>query len=363
VVHDNQQDSLPLGAEILSVNGKSIDYWVKKYYELNTNHRFGWDNQLKRPFPLVRNLWIDKEEQVSIKYNDNNRIDSMVYPTVGNIGYRLRGGSTFFYDHNEKGYVDYFDDTNVLYIRLPSMSNENYSYVDSIIKIGRDKDIRKVVIDIRNNPGGVDRVWMDILGAITKDTIFINSNMGLRNTKEARLAMSDEHQISEWDSVGIKTKVPLLRNQAFITIKWGYPIVPHEQSLKYDGNIYVIQNRMIFSSAGSMSNAAYLCDKIISVGTNTGKLLGFGVAPATFTLPYSKYTFTLECLIELSGREKTAYDYYHDNVEIPVDITPKDIVVYYENNWKNYPATINYIYTKEFLYNFDPVFRRVLREK
>lgn len=272
----------------------------------------------------------------------------------------------FFFDSEEDGCVEYFDDTNILYIRLPQMLAERYSYVDSIIAKGTDRPISKVVIDIRNNPGGADNVWMDILGAITKDTIFINSRMALKYTKEARSIMQKSEKISDakWDSLFSKpTKLPLLGNKKFILVDWGNPIAPHKNSIGYDGNIYVLQNRMIFSSAGSLSNAAYLSDKIVSVGQTTGKLLGFGVAPRVITLPYSRFSFSLECLIEVNGREQTPYDYYHDNVEIPVEITAEQMVEYDLNASKNDTSPIIRIYTKEFLYNFDPVFRRVLREK
>lgn len=365
VIQNNKTDSLPLGAEIISINGKSVDYWVDNNI-INVELGMNWDTRLNRSFTMIRSLFVDKCDFVNIKYSDKNRIDSIVYPTKGRIGLSLHGGHMFFFDSEEDGCVEYFDDTNILYIRLPQMLAERYSYVDSIIAKGTDRPIRKVVIDIRNNPGGADNVWMNILGAITKDTIFINSRMALRYTKEARSIMQKSEKISDakWDSLFSKpTKLPLLGNKKFILIDWGNPIAPHKNSIGYDGNIYVLQNRMVFSSAGSLSNAAYLSDKIVSVGQTTGKLLGFGVAPRVITLPYSHFSFSLECLIEVNGRERTPYDYYHDNVEIPVEITAEQMVEYDLNASKNDTSPIIRIYTKEFLYNFDPVFRRVLREK
>ncbi len=362
VIQNNKTDSLPLGAEIISVNGKSVDYWIENNI-INVGLGMNWDTHLNRSFTMVRVLWVDKSDFVNIKYSDKNRIDSIVYPTKGRIGFSLNGGDTFFFDAREEGYVEYFDDTKVLYVRLPQMLAERYSYVDSIIAKGTGKPIDKVVIDIRNNPGGIDDVWMNILGAITKDTIFINSRMALRHTIEARNIMQKSENISDdkWDSLFSKpTKLPLLGNKKFILTDWGNPIVPHKNSIGYNGNIYVLQNRMIFSSAGSLSNAAYLNDKIVSVGQTTGKLLGFGVAPRVITLPYSHFTFLLECLMEVNGGEQTSYDYYHDNVEIPVEISAEQMVEYDVKALRNDLSPIKYIFTKDFLYNSDPVFQKVL---
>lgn len=64
---------------------------------------------------------------------------------------------------------------------------------------------------------------------------------------------------------------------------------------------------------------------------------------------------------QLTLRKKVLYDYFHDNVEIPVEISVEQVV----KNFNNYnPDRVDkYIYTKDFLYNHDPVFRKVLKMK
>jgi hypothetical protein len=97
-------------------------------------------------------------------------------------------------------------------------------------------------------------------------------------------------------------------------------------------------------------------DNIVSVGETTGKLLGFGVTPVFFTLPNSCFTFQLEPVLDLSNAT-TLWDYYHDNVEIPVDISVAQRVHYF-----NYSIQGD-IYSKEYLFNYDPVFQKMLEQK
>ena len=155
-------------------------------------------------------------------------------------------------------------------------------------------------------------------------------------------------------------RVPLLDNEEYGTLLWGEVLQPSDSSLNFAGNIYVLQNRLIFSSAGSLSNVAKMHKNIISVGETTGNLLGFGFAPLTFVLPNSCFVFQIEPVLDLSNAE-VLYDYFHDNVEIPVEISVEQVV----KNFNNYnPDRVDkYIYSKDFLYNHDPVFRKVLKMK
>ncbi|MDR3287572.1 MAG: S41 family peptidase [Prevotellaceae bacterium] len=355
IIFENRRDSLPSGAEILSINGNSIDFWLS---DKNLIREYRWDNKLQKKYCQIRgNLYIDKNDTICIKYKNHNKIDSIFY-LVKKTGISVFGGAYVFNSVDEIGYVNFFDNEKILYIRLPKMLSDNYPFVDSIIAKGTGKSIKKVIIDIRRNGGGGDDVWMNILSAIIKDTIRFDAPIGLRCTEASKIAMQKNNRWEEWDSLkSSPIEIAMLNNEKFTTVNWGEPIAPNGKSLNYTGKIYVLQDRMIFSSAGSLSNIAYLCENIVSVGENTGRLLGFGINPLLFALPNSHLTFSMEPVIELTNKGNSNWEYFHDNVEIYIPTTIEQTI----KNFNAEPMDNGTIYTKDYLFNEDSVFQKVLQ--
>ena len=131
-------------------------------------------------------------------------------------------------------------------------------------------------------------------------------------------------------------------------------ILPYELSIQYNGPIYILQDDMIYSSAGVLSALAYKADQIKTVGVPTGYLLGFGINPTVFQLKNTRLAFQMELVIDVSDI-KEPYDYFHDKVEIPVELTREDWIRY----WKTDHETL---YSKDFLFNHDPIFRKALEQ-
>lgn len=348
-------DSVPQGAKIISVGGEPIDSVLQRSWKLNFTN-FSWDKIRHKPYMAVTSggeVWGRHDDgAVDIVYEYKGEIRKFLYKLTDGQEIQLAGGAYFFNDWSV-GYVDYFPESKLLYIRLPQMANKDF-YLKEIIAKGRGKSIGKVVIDIRNNPGGDDGVWMGILETLIAKPLDIRAQVGCKNTELAikRLKLTNGKRET--------VKVPLLDNEEYGTLLWGEVLQPSDSSLNFAGKIYVLQNRLIFSSAGSLSNVAKMHKNIISVGETTGNLLGFGFAPLTFVLPNSCFVFQIEPVLDLSNA-KTLYDYFHDNVEIPVEISVEQVV----KNFNNYnPDRVDkYIYSKDFLYNHDPVFRKVMKIK
>jgi hypothetical protein len=347
VSHNNETGTLPSGAKIMDIGGVSIDSLTATYAGTY------WDVMRSKPYvSIVGGMYVERKDTIYIKYEyltDLRELkiipDKTIQSTSGGA-YLLPASYAF---KPEKGVVDYFSDEKILYVRLPAMEDEENFYQTEIAK-HREKPIEKVIIDIRQNGGGSDFVWRDVLSAIVKDTLDIRAPIGLKNTDRALQA----YGVSR-DTLGI-VKIPLLDNEEFALLKWGLKVIPTSQTLGYTGKIYILQDRRIYSAAGSLSNVAQMYNNIVSVGEATGKLLGFGITPITFTLPHTGFTFQLEPVLDLSNAT-TLWDYYHDKVEIPVDISVAQRVKYF-----NYSIKGN-IYSKEFLFNHDPVFQKVLEQK
>jgi hypothetical protein len=126
---------------------------------------------------------------------------------------------------------------------------------------------------------------------------------------------------------------------------------PDSNSIAYGGNIYILQDSEIYSAAGTLAAFARYSEKIVSVGQPTGRLLGRGVDPMVFMLPHSGLISRLEPVLDINGI-KTAQEAFRDDVEVAVPLSVKDHL-----NRKGYKGDV---YSEDFLYRFDPVFKRVL---
>ena len=239
---------------------------------------FSWDKIRHKPYMAVTSggeVWGRHDDgAVDIVYEYKGEIRKFLYKLTDGQEIQLAGGAYFFNDWSV-GYVDYFPESKLLYIRLPQMANKDF-YLKEIIAKGTGKPIGKVVIDIRNNPGGDDGVWMGILETLIARPLDIRAQVGCKNTELTikRLKLTNGKRKT--------VRVPLLDNEEYGTLLWGEVLQPSDSSLNFAGKIYVLQNRLIFSSANSLSNVTKMHKNIISVGETTGNLLGFGFAPLTY---------------------------------------------------------------------------------
>lgn len=206
-------------------------------------------------------------------------------------------------------------------------------------------DIKKIVIDIRDNPGGGDNVWMGVLSKIIPKPIRYQDHI-LCIDSPAMHARYPQYAAG-WK----KATIPFLKDVRYAVFYDGpATIEPHANSLKFKGRIYVIQNENIYSSAGSLAAIAAIDSNIVSVGSTTGRLLGKGINPLVFELPNSKIRDRIEPVIDFMSVREVA-DVFHDKVEIPVELSREE---HLSRLLSKDP------YAEAYLINADPVLKKIL---
>lgn len=233
------------------------------------------------------------------------------------------------------GYVWYWEEKQILYIRMPRMVNGIY-YADEIRKFS-DKKIGKVIIDIRHNPGGSDYDWEDVLNTI--------SPLNLKTKADYAYTKSFLHSDSLLKAYEKMPELDLVYKT--ITRDIGIEDLPN---INFSGNIYVFYDNSTFSAAGSLVSACYYSDKLISVGQPTGRILGFGTNPEVFKLPNSKINYRIAPVLDMTSVNDYK-DIFHDKPEMDTNLNLDEKIILQNN-----PYTIEFLKTK------DPYMKRILTE-
>jgi len=244
--------------------------------------------------------------------------------------------------------VSYFPEDRILFISLTTMTDDNDQFYAKIKEVGKSNVIDKVIIDVRDNPGGSDYVWMKVISAIVKDTIhystklaFCDSKMMRKKNKYMKKMLTNE-------------KIPFLDNKTYAILNSEMLIIPDTNSIQFDKKIYVLSNRNTFSAAFSLVRFANQVEQVVSVGSPTGQMVGFGLMPELFQLKNSKFTFRLACVMDVYNATKPE-DIYQDHTEIEITPTFEEEVLY--------PRSINDMKCKTYLYKYDTGFKKILELK
>jgi hypothetical protein len=245
----------------------------------------------------------------------------------------------------------YFEKDKILFIGLNHMNDPERRSVQQIKEIAKDKQIDKVIIDVRGNTGGSDLVWRDILKAIVADTLVYHPVLAFKNTKRIKKYYTyvTFYNINKLD---IKQFEWLPGETFLVTNFLPTYMIPDSNSLNYKGKIYILQNEEVYSAGHSLASYARHVEQLVSVGIPSDLLAGFGLNPALFQLKYSKFTFRLETVIDVSNATKPE-DVYQNIPEIVINIPPEKKFEYKKDWFYNR-------HCEEYLYKHDYLFQKVL---
>ena len=256
-------------------------------------------------------------------------------------------------DYSSIKYVDYWQAEKILYIRVPAMDYDDIDFYKSqIINQAKDKQIDKIIIDIRNNLGGSDAVWKEIYETIIDKPVSYSLKLIGNNPNYMLDEYLNEHEI-DLNKIK-KEKLSYLDNKEYYVFADEITTLnPTEYSIHHKGKIIVIGNENIYSSAGScmLLPNSNKNDNFISLGRKTGRFLGGGFDPIEMKLPNSKIDFSIEPAIDVTNCKKTI-DIMHDNYEYEIPISIKE----FEDKF-NYNGSI---WSKEFMLQNDPFIKKAI---
>lgn len=295
----------PAGMKLLTCNGKNIHGFVKTLTELVSPLR--WDRERNRVYD-ENFYWpaeIYKNGVLKLVFTDKNnsrhqltlgKQDTVVYLDKKNNDYGYLSQTDTVVTH-------YFEQAGIFYAKIPAMREELGDTIKRRLTAAFQRyKVKSIVVDIRGNGGGSDNTYGKFLSKILRDTLK-KKVVVARNFSPYIQA---QYHINR-DSV-LKSKtytfdpgVPTLKSQAMYYIKQDFNfVVPDSVTLPFDGKIYVLQDKFIYSSASNLSSLAINNEQLVSVGDTSDLLSGLQASTLMKMLPYSKFIFRVEPQIDLT---------------------------------------------------------------
>lgn len=221
--------------------------------------------------------------------------------------------------HAEVG--DYVDG-KIAYIRIYSMASDRekdekmiYDYLKTI------KNHRALIIDIQGNPGGDSTYWSDfLLPKIIKNEHqrMIYSFMKSGEIMEQYYNSSDYELLTDEIIDGLdfpqRTKDIVKKFDKYVAYE--EIVSPDEDSIGFDGNIYLLVDRGVYSSAEALVSFVKSTKIATLVGTKTG---GDGIGTDPFQIDLPNTGFVMRFPKELGTTE--------DGIINELDKTDPDVFV------------------------------------
>lgn len=336
--------------KVLSVDDEEITTYVKNhllqhcYYDLR-NKSFYYGDKWGVQIPEKAKINAEQNGE-KLEFSFKQYPGQMIVQSVPIVLERVPNKDPNF--DKPKNSVSYFSEERILFISLATMADDNEQFYSQIKEVGRSNVIHKIIIDVRDNSGGSDYVWMKVISAIVKDTIHYSTKLAFCDSKMMRKKNNNMKEILIYE------KIPFLDNRSYGILNSEMLIIPDTNSIQYDQKIYVLSNRNTYSAGFSLVRFANEVEQVISVGSPTGQMVGFGLMPELFQLKNSKFTFRLACVMDVYNATKPE-DIYQDHTEIEITPTFEEEVLY--------PRSIYDMKSKPYLYKYDTGFKKILELK
>ncbi|MBP5396092.1 MAG: hypothetical protein J6X35_04900 [Bacteroidales bacterium] len=329
--------------KLVKVAGTDVDQWLRQNMHRQIGNAMRWDFSKGKYYS---NSMILPKGEITVRDMHTGRDSAVNLSLYTSFQFQSKAG-VFTKKDFSKRLVFYYPEEQLLYLRFPQMEEGLQRKLIREIRHALGHHMpQKIVLDVRNNPGGSDDVWTDVVQYLIGDTIYMPVRVGIR-AQEDYLAFYRKASEEELEPYSF------LEEQYYVLKHGVCALVPAKNNIGYQGKFYVLQNRGTLSAAHSLSSLHRYSDRFVTVGEPTGTIAGRGGGPALFQLKHSGITFAMECDIDFTNAEKPE-DVYQDAVDVPVKCTLE------EAERSSFSGSNR---SKSYLLERDPYFKAVLELK
>ena len=326
----NDTITISSGTEIFSFNNQNIVSYLNSLKRRGSRWNFNEKKHYNSELPI-------NDTENNIVFNINNVKKNVLF-------------NKFIQQERKRNefQLNWFAADSVLYLKIPAMSyypKIMQQFKENILEY-KSKPVKSVIIDIRGNGGGNDKVWLELLSVISKKSIEYQYCHIYNDDKDVfkRYSPKTKKRI-KYDFVDFFYQFRVFEEEK-------YTIKSSSKNLGYDGIIYLLVDEDIYSSSLAFASLSTKTNQIKTIGMYTGKIGGEGATPSVFILPNSRLIFIMELILDATNVSK-AEDFYHDHVDYPV--IPS---INYYKYW--YAPNKPYEIDEEAMYEHDEVFKKAL---
>ncbi len=253
---------IPYDSEIIAINGKSSKEMVKAMlaYESGEKEFFRTERLNKTMTALFELLFKADKYDVTYRLKGSRKKFTVTLPTVDFETMNARMSTPPLEQKEYKPYSFTIDKKkSVAIMEFNSMENtgEMIHFVDSMFTTLKENNVKKLIIDIRNNGGGSSRAGDAVLRYISPSPFNQMGKNIIRNTPTTKRLTKNSAPVGwyYYDNMDKKERMitPLTKEQGH-----------------FDGKVYLLTSHKTFSAAASFSWAF----KYFGIGTVIGEETG-----------------------------------------------------------------------------------------
>ena len=260
-----------------------MEFWSfpRLFFQLS-GRKDNWNIQIKAKNDEIANLEVSA---VSVMDYETNRNGEVVNPRkkvelYGDIAYLNAGQFGSEAEDGEKLYR---------------------KFIDSTFAVIKDNKIKKLIIDLRNNPGGHNAYSDYLISYFAHKPFKWYSSFSIKTSKILK-----EHTLQQTDTTDEYTKA-ILRNSDGQVFNFDFPSYnPIEKSKRFKGKVYVLINRQTYSMAAVIAALIQDYKFGIIVGEETGDVPTLYASQFSYTLPETGIIVKVpkSYIIRVNGSEK-----------------------------------------------------------
>ena len=308
---------VPLLSEVLAVNGKEVNRYVKE--DVKTVQKL-FDPIHKKPY-IKRFVFTGERVELTLKTGGTTTKEVVDLYTQTQPKPNARVQTS----------MEVLQENQIANVKIPSFSSSLMAEDNKKLRAfyTEIKDYPYLIIDIRGNGGGSDYYWQkNILEPLLKQKIKVNSYIIHREDSfvkrffQARLGLGNYFlRRSKLDLEKLPALPPEVLTDEFADpVQFSYIVSPR-QPVGFKGQVFLLIDEGVYSAAETFAMVAKASGFAYLVGTNTGGD-GPGFDPIFFTLPNSKLVIRMSASMGLNPNG-AANEEYQTRPDLYVENTPE----------------------------------------
>lgn len=319
-VTNNKNEKIPLGSEIISINGKNIAEIQQRFYKYFPTDGFNKTAKVKasieNSFGWLYPFEFGKNDSFIIEYKKPYSIETekVILPSISidenrekySQRHSAKTDSIINYEVQEKYSFELLDDSiALLNFRIFTMADNKEDprfkvfseYLDSVFIKLKNEDYKHLIIDIRNNPGGNDPTYEKVFTYLTEHPFKENTNAHIIfneipypkyfvwNSTDRSNQKRELKQVNNY----LQSVFTEQRNQKYYQNQKFNPVY-YPDTNKFEGKVYLLIDENVGSAASHFASLVrgYTDATVVGVETSGGYYSHNGHYPVSYQLPNSE---------------------------------------------------------------------------